>query len=37
MTCFRRRAAYQLAQALGHRQRLVSLERIESACGAVPV
>jgi lipoyl(octanoyl) transferase len=37
MTCFRRRAAYQLAQALGHRQRLVSLERIESACGAVAV
>jgi lipoyl(octanoyl) transferase len=37
ITCFRRRAAYQLARALGRRQRLVSLERIESACGAVPV
>jgi lipoyl(octanoyl) transferase len=33
MTCFRRRAAWQLAQALGRRQRLVSLARIEAAAG----
>ncbi|MDQ6696708.1 MAG: lipoyl(octanoyl) transferase LipB [Actinomycetota bacterium] len=30
MTCVRRRAAYQLAQALGRRQRLVSLARLEA-------
>ncbi len=30
MTCFRRRAAWHLAQALGHRQRLVSLAAIDS-------
>jgi lipoyl(octanoyl) transferase len=29
--CFRRRAAWELAQALGRRQRLVSLARLESA------
>ncbi len=29
--CFRRRAAWQLAQALGRRQRLVSLARLERA------
>jgi lipoyl(octanoyl) transferase len=34
MKCFRRRAAWQVAEALGRRQRLVSLERIESALGA---
>ena len=28
MRCFRRRAAWQLAQALGRRQRLVSLPRL---------
>jgi lipoyl(octanoyl) transferase len=28
--CFRKRAAYAVAQALGRRQRLVSLERLES-------
>jgi lipoate-protein ligase B len=28
MKCFRRRAAYQLARALGRRQRLVSLDRL---------
>jgi lipoyl(octanoyl) transferase len=28
MNCFRRRAAYQLARALGRRQRLVSLDRL---------
>ena len=30
MTCMRRRAAWQLAQALGRRQRLVSRDRLES-------
>ncbi len=35
MTCFRRRAAWHLAQALGRRQRLVSLAAIESATGAL--
>jgi lipoyl(octanoyl) transferase len=29
LTCFRRRAAYSVAEALGRRQRLVSLERLE--------
>jgi lipoyl(octanoyl) transferase len=29
LKCFRRRAAWQVAQALGHRQRLVSLDRLE--------
>jgi lipoate-protein ligase B len=33
MTCFRRRAAWKLAEELGHRQRLVSLARIEAAAG----
>jgi hypothetical protein len=32
--CFRRRAAWQLAQALGRRQRLVSLARVERAIEA---
>jgi lipoyl(octanoyl) transferase len=36
MKCFRRRAAYQLALALGRRQRLVSLPRLEAALGAAP-
>ncbi len=31
MKCFRRRAAFEVAQALGRRQRLVSLARIQSA------
>jgi len=31
MKCFRRRAAWRVAEALGHRQRLVSLERLEAA------
>jgi lipoyl(octanoyl) transferase len=35
MTCFRRRAAWQVAQALGRRQRLVSLARLEAAAGVV--
>jgi lipoate-protein ligase B len=30
MNCFRRRASYQLARALGRRQRLVSRERLET-------
>jgi lipoyl(octanoyl) transferase len=37
MTCFRRRAAFQVAAALGHRQRLVSLARLEAAAGALAV
>jgi lipoyl(octanoyl) transferase len=35
MKCFRRRAAYQLAEALGRRQRLVSLKRLEAVAGAL--
>ena len=35
MKCVRRRAAWQMAQALGHRQRLVSLARLEQAAGAL--
>ena len=34
LPCFRKRVAWQLAQALGRRQRLVSLARIEQALGA---
>jgi lipoyl(octanoyl) transferase len=34
MTCVRRRVAWHLAQALRHRQRLVSLERLEAFAGA---
>ncbi len=34
MTCFRRRAAWQLAQTLGLRQRLVSLDRLERVAGS---
>jgi lipoyl(octanoyl) transferase len=37
MKCFRRRAAWKVAEALGHRQRLVSLERLEAAVGGVVV
>jgi lipoyl(octanoyl) transferase len=33
MTCFRRRVAWQVAEALGRRQRLVSLGRIEAVVG----
>ncbi|MDQ6821600.1 MAG: lipoyl(octanoyl) transferase LipB [Actinomycetota bacterium] len=33
MKCFRRRAAWELAQALGRRQRLVSLTRLEAVAG----
>jgi lipoyl(octanoyl) transferase len=36
MRCFRKRAAYQVAEALGRRQRLVSLSRLEAAAGATP-
>ena len=34
MTCFRRRAAYELARALGRRQRLVSRARLETRAPA---
>jgi lipoyl(octanoyl) transferase len=34
MTCFRRRVAWELACALGRRQRLVSRARLEAAVGA---
>ena len=36
LPCFRKRAAYAVAQALGRRQRLMSLARLEAAIGAVP-
>jgi lipoate-protein ligase B len=35
MKCFRRRAAFEVAQALGRRQRLVSRARLEAAMSAV--
>jgi lipoate-protein ligase B len=35
MRCFRKRAAFEVAQALGRRQRLVSRARLEAALGAV--
>ncbi|HYZ82298.1 MAG TPA: lipoyl(octanoyl) transferase LipB [Solirubrobacteraceae bacterium] len=34
MPCFRKRAAFEVAQALGRRQRLVSLARLEAAIGS---
>ena len=34
MTCFRRRVAWQIAEALGQRQRLVSRSRLEAHAGA---
>jgi lipoyl(octanoyl) transferase len=34
MPCFRRRVAYQVARALGHRQRLMSRRRLEAAVAA---
>ena len=37
MRCFRKRVAFQVARALGGRQRLVSLDRIESRAGALAV
>ncbi len=37
MRCFRRRAAFSVAEALGRRQRLVSRERLEQALGAPAV
>jgi lipoyl(octanoyl) transferase len=37
MRCFRKRVAFQVAEALGRRQRLVSLERIESRAGVLAV
>ena len=36
MRCFRRRAAWRLAEALGLRQRLVSLARLEAVVAGVP-
>jgi lipoate-protein ligase B len=36
LPCFRKRAAYQVAEALGRRQRLISLHRLEAALGAGP-
>ena len=36
LPCFRKRAAYAVAQALGRRQRLMSAARLEAAIGAVP-
>jgi lipoyl(octanoyl) transferase len=35
LECFRRRAAFQVAETLGRRQRLVSLARLEAATGAL--
>ena len=35
MKCFRRRVEFEVAQALGRRQRLVSLDRIQSRAGAL--
>ena len=35
MPCFRKRAAYEVARALGRRQRLVSRARLEAAVGSV--
>jgi lipoyl(octanoyl) transferase len=35
MRCFRKRAAFEVAQALGRRQRLISRARLEAAVGAV--
>jgi lipoyl(octanoyl) transferase len=37
MRCFRKRVAFTVAEALGRRQRLVSLDRIESHTGALAV
>ena len=37
LPCFRKRIAYALAQELGRRQRLVSLERLRAALRAAPV
>jgi lipoyl(octanoyl) transferase len=37
MRCFRRRAAFQVAEALGLRQRLVSLAALQARAASVPV
>jgi lipoyl(octanoyl) transferase len=37
MRCFRKRVAFKVSDALGRRQRLVSLDRIESRAGALAV
>ena len=34
MRCFRKRVAYRVAQALGHRQRIVTPARLDAAIGA---
>jgi lipoate-protein ligase B len=34
MRCFRKRVAYRVAQALGHRQRIITPARLEAAIGA---
>jgi lipoyl(octanoyl) transferase len=36
LRCFRRRVAFQVAEALGRRQRLISLPRLEAAIAATP-
>jgi lipoyl(octanoyl) transferase len=36
MKCFRRRSAFQVAEALGRRQRLVSLSALQARAGSVP-
>jgi lipoyl(octanoyl) transferase len=36
MPCFRKRAAFEVARALGRRQRLMSLARLEAAIASVP-
>ena len=37
MSCFRKRAAWRFAEAFGHRQRLVSLERLVGGGAVAPV
>jgi hypothetical protein len=37
MPCFRKRAAYEVARALGLRQRLMSRARLEAALGSATV
>lgn len=37
MPCFRRRAAHQVAEALGRRQRMISAARLEARLGAAPL
>jgi lipoyl(octanoyl) transferase len=37
LACFRKRMAHRLAEALGARQRLVPVSRLERELGALPV